>query len=448
MFFSFSNSISKRIYPPRYFEQEIAALFLRKSNNQHCDLVEANDVSLLAIYQDRHRLSRILAREIVRGTYQFGAATIRMVSIEGRNRELFTFALMDRIIHGAVARSLTEVVNPRLSDLLHSYRRGKGWYDALGQFAAYTRAHRKSVREPRQRGLYVLRRDISQYTDRIPVGDRAPVWKLLANILSAYDPKGIKDSHWRIIQQIIRPEIISKAGHCFQRLRGIPTGSPITAILYNLCAAPLDEALGQIEGAFYARYCDDFIFAHPRAAVTQGAEKLVSATLSNLGLEANEAKGGTFYFNGAGRASEEWPEAKGSQYISFLGCGIGFDGTVSLRALRARRFLREMRSRIERIVALSAYDSPEQVGPLVCRTVNRSLIPNSPFRQKYAAILRHAVTDRGHLRELDYWIALSIAEAISGVRGPRAFRVVPYRTMRQIWKLKSLCHVRNLSCSS
>jgi hypothetical protein len=53
------------------------------------------------------------------------------------------------------------------------------------------------------------------------------------------------------------------------------------------------------------------------------------------------------------------------------------------------------------------------------------------------------VTDRTQLRQLDHEIARIVIEAATGAKGTRAFRTVPYRTVRRGWGLVSLEHARN-----
>lgn len=58
-------------------------------------------------------------------------------------------------------------------------------------------------------------------------------------------------------------------------------------------------------------------------------------------------------------------------------------------------------------------------------------------------MLRHVVTDRDQLAQLDHRIAQIVASAVTGRPGPRAFREVPYRTLREDWGLRSLVATRN-----
>lgn len=51
--------------------------------------------------------------------------------------------------------------------------------------------------------------------------------------------------------------------------------------------------------------------------------------------------------------------------------------------------------------------------------------------------------DRDCLKQLDFLIALKVAEICSGRKGVRAFRYISYKKIRSQWGLKSLCQVKN-----
>ena len=223
----------------------------------------------------------------------------------------------------------------------------------------------------------------------------------------------------------------------------MPTGSPIANTLFNFYLIPLDNALAVVPGGFYARYSDDLLFAHPDPWVAREAEARLTTTLEGLHLEANRSKAADLFFNGAGRPSPAWAEAKGTPTIAFLGCHVGFDGTVALKPAKLRRLLNDLKVRIRRTLKELPNRDPHVTGPVICSVVNEALNPVSPCRQKSAVLLDSIVTSRPQLKQLDYSIARIITAALTGDSTVRAFRRVPYRTLRQRWQLVSLYHQRN-----
>jgi hypothetical protein len=82
-------------------------------------------------------------------------------------------------------------------------------------------------------------------------------------------------------------------------------------------------------------------------------------------------------------------------------------------------------------------------GATLCAVANAALDPRSPFAHTHTMRLRSLVTSRDQLAELDYFIERTIAEALTGRRGPQAFRHVPRRRLREEWKLESMVRLRN-----
>ena len=64
------------------------------------------------------------------------------------------------------------------------------------------------------------------------------------------------------------------------RLRGVAMGTPLVPILANLAVVPMDRAVLEIDGIFYARYNDDFLIAHPDLAAMHEADARIDALLS------------------------------------------------------------------------------------------------------------------------------------------------------------------------
>jgi hypothetical protein len=254
----------------------------------------------------------------------------------------------------------------------------------------------------------------------------------------------MQPADWRLIERVVRPEAFAESGGLFTQLRGAPTGQPISCVLFNLYLSSLDAEIEQIPGGFYARYCDDFVFAHPDASVARAVDGRIHEVLAPLHLTLNETKSRNLYLTGAGRRSAQWPEAKGTTVVPFLGCLISAQGTVALSREKRRRLLADLRHRALRTARAAKAVSPDAAGRLVCEVINRALSPQLDFpQQRSASLLRRVVTDRAHLRQLDYSIARIVLEAVTGRSSPQAFRQVPYRKMREEWALISLCQARN-----
>lgn len=395
--------------------------------------------------QNRSRVARLLARTVARGQYQFAPGRVREIRVAAKVRAIVLLRLTDLIVHGVVAAFMQEAMSPLSSPRLYSYRKGVSWLKAVADFAAYSRSHRDSRPDPRERGLYVLRRDVDAYTDSIPVGQRSPLWQMLRDVLqSRATASPVSAADWRLIERVVRPEVRMPRGGVASSFRGVPTGQPISCVLFNLYLRSLDHALARVPGGFYARYSDDILFAHPDASVAKDADALIDRVLSGLGLRVEPAKRSDYYLTGAGRASAAWPGARGTTSIPFLGAAVAADGTVGLHRQKLRRLLREIEARAIRTARGLAAEDRDRAGRIVCTVINRALDPEAAlFPLPGAALLRRAVTDRRQLAQLDYRIARVVVRAVTGDTGVRGFRTTAYRTIRNEWGLISALHARN-----
>jgi hypothetical protein len=228
------------------------------------------------------------------------------------------------------------------------------------------------------------------------------------------------------------------------RVRGLPMGQPIAAIIANLYLSEMDRALETIPRGFYARYGDDFLFAHADPDVAGDAEAVIDRVLDSLWLTVNAKKRRTLYLTCAGRESAAWQQAKGASSVPFLGARITADGTIGLDEKKVRSLLREIDRRASATARTLGRADRDQAGRAVCSVVGRALDPRSALTQQRSAIaLRRVVTDRRQLQQLDYWIARIVVKAVSGRRDARAFREIPYRKLRGDWGLVSLVAARN-----
>ncbi len=429
---------------PRRYERQIERLHQKHLGTHRLYELQQSDVSLASFVVNRATVARRIARTVADGAYVMQPAHIRTITVNGKQRLVFAYSLTDLLVHGVVAAVIAEAVAPKLSDCLWSYRPGVSWSDAISGLAAYARQHCASERDVRCRGLYVIRRDVDAYTDSIPVGATSPIWDLLRSLLRSSDDASLTAADWGLIECVVRPQGFVRDGQVFTQYRGVATGQPISCVLFNLYLSGLDARLDRIPGAFYARYCDDLVFAHRDSDVVRAADVCMRDELSARGLRFNERKSRTLYVTAPGRASITWPEARGASGIPLLGCVVSAHGTVALSRPKRRRLLADLEDRAVGTVRALRTRDPAAVGRTVCAAINQALHPRLEFsQQRSAALLRRAVTDRADLKQLDYWIARIVLRVVTGRRGVQAFRQIPYRRMREEWHLLSLCQARN-----
>lgn len=402
--------------PARYHRQ-LERLHLRVAGTRRLWELQQDGVPLAELLNDKRKLAKLLARSVRDGNFRCTPAPRYRARID-KDRELLRYSLFDVLVHGVAAEVLDEAIAARLSPRLYSFRAGRSSWQAVRDLALFTRRHVQARPDPRTRGLYVLRADVRRFCESVPLAEHAPLWPLLADVLGEDQP---------MMRALLRPIVLDADGQTSMPLVGLAFGSPITNVILNLYLSPIDETLAAVPDAFYARFGDDLVFAHEDPARTRWALDEVRRCVQALGLTLSPHKLRSLYFNGAGRAATDFG---GTRTIRFLGSEVAFDGTIRLPRDKWREVLLELRARIRRTYDLSRTADEDARIALLSRVVNEVLDPLSPLSQRHAPTLAQLVTDRRQLAELDHQVALALAETISGVRGPRAFRRVSWRRLR------------------
>lgn len=116
------------------------------------------------------------------------------------------------------------------------------------------------------------------------------------------------------------------------RGKGIPQGSPISALLSNVYMLDFDQTVNEsitALGGFYRRYCDDIMIVVPPKH-QQAAEQLVLAALDTARVTVNSDKTDRVAFpRGQGQpATSSFPGSGFSSHIQYL--GFTYDGTRTL----------------------------------------------------------------------------------------------------------------------
>ncbi|HSO34695.1 MAG TPA: hypothetical protein VLT33_19305, partial [Labilithrix sp.] len=396
-------------------------------------------VRFAQILEERERVVALLRRATADGSYRPAPASLTRAQIGGKEREIARIGALDLVVHAVIAEILAERVEPLLSPHLYSYRRGRSPWQALRVLARVAGSHCAARPDPRTRGLYVLRSDIKSYTDSIPLGDDALLWRDLRAALGC-EPG---DPRFAMVRALLRPPLARGEGEPpAPRDRGLLFGAPTTNVAGNVYLMELDEALGGRPGA-YARFGDDVLFAHAEPDPVRDAQALLEAILARRGVEPNRKKLRVLYWNGAARPSPRWPEAQAVRDLPFLGAVTRFDGTIGLAPAKWTSLLRELRARIEHTARLLDGDRPKERAKILAAVVNDAFDVRSELSVREASLAIDLVSDRSQLAQLDYWVARWIAEAATGKHGPRAFRTVPWWWLRRSAKLASRVVARN-----
>jgi len=430
-----TSLIDDILRPERYLEvlQDLGERFrprgMRWSKQQE-------SVPFAFMLRDAARVAKAIASDLGDGSYRFSPVELRSAALD-KQRELVVPVLSDLVIYHVVARVLTERIEQTLPESLLSFRPGRSAFLAHRRLASYLRDHRARRREPRDRGLYVLKRDVKSYTDNIDVSEASRLWPLFAEHLGesvdADAPLG------RLLRELVRP--LRQGDPPSRSETGVPTGSPITPVAANVYLTPLDRALEGTPGAFYARFGDDFLFATPDLAVAQAAQQTMDQILGQLGLTVHPTKRLNLFFNGAGRGSQA-PDFTGCAFIEWLGMRATFHPSFGLSADKEKELLADLSVRVRSAFLQVAREPAPEAAAFVCSVVNAALLSGHSFAVANVGVLGAVCTDVAQLKRLDHRIAALVSSTLTGVRAPRCFRHLSYRALRRSHGLVSLCAAR------
>lgn len=433
--------IDRCLVDPGTYESTILRIYAKR-NEQGLGFNEvASGVSYFDAATDRKALARAIAGSIADGSYRPQPVDLWYLETGGKRRAAHMAGFVDHVVGSALFKVLSH--NARCYGLpgVYSYLPGVTNVGAMRAFAAYIRAHRKRV-GPRGGPLYVLQSDFEKYGDNLPVGPDAALWTTLREVASLGSGE-ISSRAWDVITQLVRPVVREADGTEFTRLNGVAMGTPLVPALGNLAVVPMDRAISELDGVFYARYNDDFMIAHPDLAVMHEADRRVDALVGVLGVKRKLSKEVRTALSGHGRPCEVDPAYGGRDRIDCLGMSVTAAGRVTLGPHRLRRFVARIAARIDACAPTVAEMTVRERARHLVAATNVMLDVTSPFALAGLGAVLDTVTDRGSLKDLDYRIARKIAQAATGVAGVRGFRQVPPEVMYQELGLVSLVALRN-----
>lgn len=426
---------------PRTYDEVILRLFEKRRQRGQAFSEIDSGVTYFDTATGRRKLSRAIAHSVAGGQYRPQPVDLWFLETKGKTRAAHMPAFTDHVVGSALYQLLSQ--NARCYGLpgVYSYLPGLTNATAMRALAAFVRTHRTPGGPP----LYVLQSDFDHYGDGLPVGPDAAWWPLLREVAGLGSPNGQLPEHiWDLICGLIRPVVRDDDGAEFTRLQGVPMGTPLVPLLSNLAVVPMDRAVLDIDGIFYARYNDDFLLAHPDLDALHEADRRIDDVLAGLGVRRKQSKEIRTALSANGITSPRDPAYRGRNRIDCLGLSVGHAGTITVGPHRLRRFTERITRRIDgSAAALAALPVADRARHLVA-AVNVMLDVGSPFAVPGLPALLDTTTDRGVLKDLDFRIARKIIQAATGRSGVRGFRQLPPGVLRAEMGLVSLVRLRNL----
>lgn len=375
-----------------------------------------------------NHLSKIIERTILDKTFQPSPLTPKIIYSNSKERIIYPLTAIDNIVQGVLYEILLALALPKISQCVHSYIPGRGTRTAINQLTDYIK---KKNRADSQKDLFVFRTDIRKYTDSIPLHSDSYVWQQMNELIdkTTFD-QSLKPAVFALAQAFIRPCIKLENGDTYQSLVGLPTGIPLTTIVANLYLADLDHALEALPDILYLRYGDDILIVHDDPQVILQAEKIYVQHLEKLKLIRHPDKDQRLYFTRAGRACSD-PQWRGAQSIDYIGFSVNRFGHKTLSLSRRHRLSILLKDRIRKTYALIKHLHQHIQIEVLSKTVANLLHSSEGLVLSEADALLECSDDRSALKQFDYFVAYEISKTITGINGPRTFRHVSIKQIRQ-----------------
>ncbi|MDD5028537.1 MAG: CRISPR-associated endonuclease Cas1, partial [Rhodoferax sp.] len=174
----------------------------------------------------------------------------------------------DRVLHTAVAQTLTPLLEAEFEDCSFAYRQGRSVRMAVERI---TMLQCQGYR-------WVVEADIEHFFDGIPH----------ARLLSELRRVVADDELINLVSRILRAPV-QDDNQRSEVSQGVAQGSPLSPLLANLYLDRLDDALLD-ENLALVRYADDFVVLTKSRERAQEAVELTSSVLQDLELKLNPLK--------------------------------------------------------------------------------------------------------------------------------------------------------------
>lgn len=389
---------------------------------------------------DKPAFANEIAEEIANQQFRFFYPIQKRLQVSHRKKLLYTFNLKDLIVQKALLSIIVEPFLKISSSHLYSYLPGRNYKQPVNQFIDYIK---KNTNKKGKIDLWLYRTDIRHYYEDIPVGENALLWTMLDNFFNQLNLKNHPAYIKSLFVDALRPVYQSIDNANAQNIRGIPYGAPISGVISNLYLMELDFKIEKIPNLFYVRYCDDILIAHYEKKVVNDAIDIIYQEMQRLGLIISETKEKRIYFTQSGSPSTD-KEFKGVSAFHFLGMIVRGDGNIHASHRRTHKFLMFCKNIILETGLQYHNLSLDHRGKEICEKINNSFVIETKEGQTTnlkEVILRSSCHQ--FLKQLDYQLALWIAQNLSGIKGVRAFRKISYQKIRDEWGLMSLVMMRN-----
>ena len=266
--------------------------------------------------------------------------------------------LLDRVILSRMTAYVRDSLEPSLTEHCYSFRSDPSISHQLAiarlqEWRWAMTARPESALYRTAVPMFVAECDIVKFFDSIShdvvrrcwdeMGFNARAGKVLEAYLGVYAADGA-DAQERVPPGVAR--------------RGLPQGGALSTVLANLVLRVADAAVQNVDDGqlFYARFCDDVVFAHPNEEGCRCAMEAYAEALRGLDLPLHPVEdfvyrpadgSATEYYSIKSKGPFRWREAEVGErgcapWVSFLGSQVRYDGETRIRKESIEKHIRSL----------------------------------------------------------------------------------------------------------
>lgn len=406
---------------------------LRKAHKTPHRLIHHNHIDIKSIIPYKKKYCASIYEYYKNNAFQFSPLTEKKVKKGDKERQIFQYELPDLLIQYCLSEFLAKSLKPYFIENLFSYQKGKSSNQALKKVLNYIRTYRKSNKASlKHQGLFVIRKDISQFSDSIQSDNSSLLIKNLSPILASF---AWQDQN--LIYEALNP--LLKSG---ERLLHLPMGSPLVGYLTNYYLSDLDLTLAKNTDDLYIRFGDDILYITTDYSRFQAADATITSHCLKLNLKFNLKKSYNTYLTSCGRPYNNDKNLRHSHVFEYLGMKLSYDYGLTLTNDKYKEMLFELRQLLNQFTNLST-ENDEKNKELIVAEVNSWLKLNSKKNILHLDKIIMLTDHHQYLKKIDRDIVFEILSSFNKKRTQKNFRNLAYKNLKTKYKLNSLVEYKN-----
>lgn len=406
-------------------------------------LIHHNGYDIKALYFQKDEYCKWLYQTYQKKDFKFSTLNRKKIKVGAKERFIFQYPLADLIIHYCIAEYIKLKTAPYLIDNLFSYRKGKSSNLALNLVNQFVRKYKNGpIQNIKNRGLFVIRKDISEFSDSIDSHQDSNLWSMFKSEI-----KDLPISDQVLIAECLNPLYKDETDTEDKRLMHLPMGSPVVGHLTNFYLCQMDRELCQEPHSLYIRFGDDILFITDNYDQYKKADQKILEACHDKKLKFNIKKSYTTYLTSPGCPYPNDLSLRKSNFFEYLGMKVSFDYGLTLNNEKYKKVFSELRNLLKNYSknsqSLGLQFSLSEKTQCIVNEVNKILELNS---EKSLIFLDQMIKNIDHhtiLKKIDLEIATEIIHHLKRSRVGKNLRSEAYGHLRRQYKLRSLVKYKN-----